>query len=99
MYVKNINGLRILYPSIKGNVIRSRITNIIYNECVPLSKNDLEEYYCEEKPLDKNINVLDKLEISRAKKLNDLDVRYSILKSKIEQAKSLEDLLEIEIFK
>ena len=57
MYVKNINGLRILYPSVKGNVIRSRITNMIYDECVPLSKNDLEEYYCEEKPLDKNINV------------------------------------------
>lgn len=98
MYTKNENGIRVLYPDDKDNVLRSRITGNKF-EFVFLSRDESEMDYVEEKDIDNEIiDVMELLEIKRNSKLGDLDARYQILKEKIMKAYSVEQLNNIDIF-
>lgn len=98
MYTKNENGIRVLYPDDKDNILRSRITNNKF-EFVFLSRDESEMDYVEEKDIDnEDIDVMELLEIKRNSKLGDLDARYQILKEKIMKAYSVEQLNNIDIF-
>lgn len=99
MFIKEENGMRILYPSDPQNILRSRITGNVYEQCLFLSKNEPMEDYSEEAPLDPSVNSIEKFEALRNKKINDLEAYYQIIKNKIECASSIEELIEIQIFK
>lgn len=99
MFIKEENGMRVLYPSDPHNILRSRITGNVYEQCLFLSKNEPMEDYSEEAPLDPSVNSIEKLETLRNKKINDLEAYYKIIKNKIECASSIEELIEIQIFK
>ena len=99
MFIKEENGMRTLYPSDPRNILRSRITGNVYEQFLFLSKNEPMEDYSEEAPLDPSVNSIEKLEALRNKKINDLDAYYKIIKNKIECASSIEELIEIQIFK
>lgn len=99
MFIKEENGMRVLYPSDPHNILRSRITGNIYEQCLFLSKNEPMEDYSEEAPLDPSVNSIEKFEALRNKKINDLNAYYQIIKNKIECASSIEELIEIQIFK
>lgn len=99
MFIKEENGMRVLYPSDPHNILRSRITGNVYEQCLFLSKNEPMEDYSEEAPLDPSVNSIEKFEALRNKKINDLNAYYQIIKNKIECASSIEELIEIQIFK
>lgn len=99
MFIKEENGMRVLYPSDPHNILRSRITGNVYEQCLFLSKNEPMEDYSEEAPLDPSVNSIEKFEALRNKKINDLEAYYQIIKNKIECASSIEELIEIQIFK
>lgn len=99
MFIKEENGMRVLYPSDPHNILRSRITGNVYEQCLFLSKNEPMEDYSEEAPLDPSVNSIEKFEALRNKKINDLEAYYQIIKNKIECASSMEELIEIQIFK
>lgn len=99
MFIKEENGMRVLYPSDPHNILRSRITGNVYEQCLFLSKNEPMEDYSEEAPLDPSVNSIEKFEALRNKKINDLNAYYKIIKNKIECASSIEELIEIQIFK
>lgn len=98
MYAKNENGITVLYPTNKENVLRSRITNNTF-DFVFLSKNDPESNYVEESKVSESLNSIDNLELIRKNKLNDLDTKYKIIKTKIIQSSSIEELNDIKVFK
>lgn len=98
MYKKIEKGIAVLYPDNKNNILRSRITNNKF-DFVFLSKGESELDYVEEPDIDldqsNDIDILDKMKQS---KLDDLEVRYKILKEKIANAHSREQLNNIVIF-
>ena len=98
MYIKEDKGMRILYPDDENNILRSRITGNKF-EFVFLSRDETEEYYVEEQNIDEStVDSMELLEIKRRSKLNDLDAKYDLLKQKILQAYSIDELNNIDIF-
>ena len=99
MYVKKENGLRVLYPDNPKNIIRSILTNNRFNY-VFLSRDDSEQNYVEEEVIvdDGMTSALIILENLRNKKMNDLDTRYEMIKKKILNANTKEELISIDIF-
>lgn len=91
------NGLVILYAD-ENKILRSRTTGNKF-ESVYLSKNDSEDNYVEElrqpEEIESTLILIDRI---RKSKLDDLDVRYRLLKDKINRANTREELLSIEIF-
>lgn len=99
MYIKNENGLRVLYPDNEKNILRSRLTNDKFHY-VFLSRDDCEDNYTEETlecDLDME-SVLVVIDNMRNRKLNDLEKRYEVLKNKILNAKTKEEINSIIIF-
>ena len=99
MYIKMENGLRVLSPDNEKNALRSRLTNDKFHY-VFLSRDDSEENYTEETlECDTGMeSVLVIVENARNKKLNDLNARYELLKNKIKNAKTTEEITSINIF-
>lgn len=98
MYIKENKGMRILYPDNENNILRSRITGNKF-EFVFLSRDETEEYYTEEENIDEStVDSMELLEIKRRSKLNDLDAKYDLLRQKILQAYSVDELNNIDIF-
>lgn len=99
MYIKKENGLRVLYPDNEKNILRSRLTNNRFNY-VFLSRDDSEDNYVEEEVTidDGMTSTLIVLENLRNKKINDLNARYEILKKKILNANTKEEIISIDIF-
>lgn len=98
MYIKEDKGMRILYPDDENNILRSRITGNKF-EFVFLSRDETEEYYVEEQNIDEStVDSMELLEIKRRSKLNDLDAKYDLLRQKILQAYSIDELNNIDIF-
>lgn len=92
----NDNGLVILYAD-ENKILRSRITGNKF-EFVYLSKNDSENNYIEEskqpEEIESTLVLVDKI---RKSKLDDLEVRYKLIKDRINKASTREELLSIEI--
>lgn len=93
----NENGLIILYAD-ENKILRSRLSGNKF-ECVYLSKNDSEANYVEEpkQPEEETESTLVLIDRIRKSKLNDLDARYELIKNRINQASTREELLSIEI--
>lgn len=91
------NGLVIVQAD-ENKILRSRITGNKF-DVVYLSKNDSVDNYAEEdkqpEEIDSKLELINNLKKS---KLEDLESRYEILKNRINQASTKEEIFSIEIF-